>query len=72
MRSLPETCENSNTVSSFCGCIGAEECADPAAEEFCRRAADKSGSVTGDELAELKKALKDMDDPDPDDCCCEC
>ena len=73
MRPLPKKCEDSNTVTSFCDCISGEEAVDVAAKAFCKRAADKSGSVTGDELVELKKALKDLDEIDPDeDCCCEC
>ena len=72
MRPLPEKCENSNAVKSFCDCISGEETVDVAAESFCKRAADSSGHVTGDELVELKKALKDLEETDPDECCCEC
>jgi hypothetical protein len=71
MRTLPEKCEDINAVTSFCGCISGEE-ADVAAEAFCRRAADNSGSATGDDLVELKKALKDLEETNPDECCCEC
>jgi len=72
MRPLPEKCGNSNTVKSFCGCISGEGSVDVAAEGFCKRAADSSGHATGDELVELKKALKDLEETDPDDGCCEC
>jgi len=72
MRPLPEKCENSNTVKSFCDCIGGEGSADAAAKSFCKRADDGSGSATGDELVELKKALKDLEEADDDDGCCEC
>jgi len=72
MRTIPEKCEDINSVPSFCGCIGGEESVDPAAKAFCKRAADNSGSVTGDDLAELKKALKDEEEIDPDEGCCEC
>jgi hypothetical protein len=72
MRPLPKKCEDINTVSSFCGCIGGEKSKDVAAEASCKRAADSSGSATGDELAELKKALKDLEEIDPDEGCCEC
>jgi len=71
MRPLPKKCEDINTVSSFCDCISGAESKDVAAEAFCKRAADNSGSATGDELVELKKALTDLEETDPDDCCCE-
>jgi hypothetical protein len=70
MRPLPEKCEDINAVMSFCGCISGES-VDVAAEAFCKRAADSGSHVTGDELVELKKALKDLEETDPDDCC-EC
>ncbi len=72
MHPLPKQCEDRNSVQSFCDCISSEESADVAAEAFCRRAADSGGHATGDELVELKKALKDLDEPGPDECCCEC
>lgn len=72
MNPLPKQCENLNAVRSFCDCIGGTGSVDAAAEAFCRRAEDKSGGVTGDELIELKKALKDLEETDPDECCCEC
>lgn len=71
MRPLPEKCEGKNTVTSFCDCIKGEEAVDVAAEGFCKRAADKSGKVTGDDLVELKHALKDLEEID-DEGCCEC
>ena len=61
MRTFPEKCENTNTVKSFCDCIRDDEAADVAAKGFCRRASENSTSVTGDELVELKKALKDLE-----------
>ena len=72
MKPLPEKCENNNTVKSFCGCMHEGEEIDAAAAGFCKRAAENSTSVTGDELAELKKALKDLEEPDSDECCCDC
>jgi len=72
MRPLPKKCKDSNNVTSFCDCISGEEAVDAAAEGFCKRAADNSGKVTGDELVELKKALKDLEETDPDEGCCEC
>jgi hypothetical protein len=41
-------------------------------EAFCDRAAEDAGRATGDELAELKKALQDLEEPDPEEGCCEC
>jgi hypothetical protein len=65
MKTINEKCVNNNTVGSFCGCIAGEKSADPAAKAFCNRAkTDKN--VTGEDLAELKKALADLED---DDCC---
>jgi len=72
MRPLPEKCEDVNAVRSFCGCISEEGAADVAAEAFCKRATDSSGHATGDELVELKKALKDLEETDPEDGCCAC
>jgi len=71
MGTLLDKCEDRNTVTSFCDCISKEEAVDAAAEGFCKRAADNSGSATGDDLVELKKALKDLEEID-DECCCEC
>jgi hypothetical protein len=67
MKTINEKCVNNNTVGSFCGCIAGEESADPAAKAFCNRAkTDKN--VTGEDLAELKMALSDMEE----DSCCDC
>lgn len=70
MTAIPKKCEDINSVASFCECIGVEESVDVAAKAFCRRAAENSSSVTGDELVELKKALKDLDEPAPGRCGC--
>ncbi len=60
METLPLKCVNINTVGSFCDCIADAEPVDMAARAFCDRAkADKH--VTGDDLAELKKALMDLE-----------
>jgi hypothetical protein len=72
MRPLSEKCEDINTVTSFCECISEERTVDPAAEGFCKRAAGDSGGVTGDDLVELKKALKDEEETCLDEDCCEC
>ena len=66
MKTLPDKCVDINSVGSFCGCIG-EESVDPAAKAFCDRAkTDKN--ITGDNLAELKMALMDLED----EACCDC
>ena len=66
MKTLPK-CVDNNTVGSFCDCIADDETVDPAAEGFCNRAiTDKK--ITGEELAELKMALIDLED----DACCDC
>ncbi len=73
MKTINEKCEDINTVGSFCGCIAEGEHADPAAKAFCNRSkTDKN--VTGEDLAELKKALADLDEEedDDDDGCCGC
>ncbi len=66
MKTLPK-CMDNNAVGSFCDCIAGDETVDPAAEAFCNRAkTDKK--ITGEELAELKMALMDLED----DACCDC
>lgn len=72
MKPLPEKCENSKTVTSFCDCMHGEKEIDAAAAGFCKRAAEKSSGITGDDLVELKKALKDLNEPGSDEGCCEC
>ena len=67
MKTINEKCEDINTVGSFCGCIAGEKSVDPAAKAFCNRAkTDKN--VTGEDLAELKMALSDLEE----DACCDC
>jgi hypothetical protein len=72
MDMVPKKCEDINAVKPFCECIGGGEPVDPAAEAFCERVERGSSGATGDELLELKKALKDMEETDPDECCCDC
>ncbi len=68
METLSQKCVDINAVGSFCDCIAGEEPVDPAAEAFCNRAkSDKN--ITGEDLAELKMALIDLED---DACCCDC
>ncbi len=61
MNPLPKKCEDINAVRPFCECMSGEEAVDVAANAFCRRAADSGERATGDELVELKKALKDLE-----------
>jgi hypothetical protein len=61
METLPLKCMKSNTVGSFCGCIEGEEPVDVAARAFCDRAKSGDKNITGDDLAELKKALMDIE-----------
>jgi len=60
MKTVPEKCLDINSIGSFCDCIADAEPVDAAARGFCDRAKiDKN--VTGDDLVELKKALKDLE-----------
>ena len=62
MKTMPLKCKDINAVGLFCDCLDDAETADKAAQTFCRRV--RTGSdrfVTGDDLAELKKALLDME-----------
>lgn len=68
MCTLPSKCMDINSVGTFCDCIAGAEAVDTAAKAFCRRTTDGDKNVTGDDLVELKKALKDMDT----EACCEC
>ncbi len=62
METIPVKCMDINTVGSFCDCIDNSECADEAARAFCTQAkTDYGKNVTGDDLAELKKALTETD-----------
>jgi hypothetical protein len=62
METIPVKCMDFNSVGSFCDCIESAECVDVAARDFCMRAkTDKGRNITGDNLAELKKALAETD-----------
>lgn len=62
MKTLPLNCLNSYTVGSFCDCVTDAVSVDVAARAFCARAkTDGNNNITGDDLAELKKALMDME-----------
>jgi hypothetical protein len=60
METLPLKCANINTVMSFCDCIADGDPVDAAARGFCDHA-KTDRNVTGDDLAELKKALMDLE-----------
>lgn len=62
METIPQKCLNVNIVESFCDCIAHAESVDPAAQGFCNRVRTGNGqSITGEDLAELKKALMDLE-----------
>jgi|WetSurSiteA1Bulk_404760.scaffolds.fasta_scaffold647437_2 hypothetical protein len=62
MKRIPDTCNAINTAGSFCDCISDAESVDVAARGFCRQAAAGGATgVTGKDLMELKKALKDLE-----------
>ncbi|HEY6010210.1 MAG TPA: hypothetical protein VIX18_01970 [Nitrospirota bacterium] len=64
MRTMPQECRDINTVEGFCACIAGAETADAAARAFCieSRSGSERMKSTGDDLAELKKALMDLED----------
>ena len=63
MKTMPLECRDINAVGAFCGCISGADAGsvDTAAQAFCRRAKEGGPGATGDDLAELKKALKDLE-----------
>ncbi len=61
MRTMPVRCSDINEVGRFCDCIADEDSVDAAAQAFCQRALGNP-YVTGDDLAELKQALMDLED----------
>jgi hypothetical protein len=61
-------CVDNNTVGSFCDCVAGAESADPAAKAFCNHAKTNK-NITGEDLAELKLALMDVEE---DEACCDC
>ena len=67
METRSHKCMDIDTVGSFCDCIAGDESADFAAKAFCNRAkTDKN--IIGEDLADLKMALSDLDDEE----CCDC
>ena len=62
MKRIPDKCKDINAVGSFCDCLAAAEFVDVAARGFCRQATEGSVTgVTGEDLTELKKAMKDLE-----------
>ena len=62
METIPGKCMDINKVGSFCDCVADAEWADVAAQGFCNRVrAGDARDVTGEDLAELKKALMDLE-----------
>ncbi len=61
MKTMPGKCRDINAVRAFCDCIADEDAVDAAAQAFCQRASSDP-YVTGDDLAELKRALMDLED----------
>jgi hypothetical protein len=62
METIPSKCMDVNMVGSFCDCISGAESVDAAFGAFCNRAKTESGkNITGNDLAELKMAVMDME-----------
>jgi hypothetical protein len=56
---MPAKCKDVKAGRVFCDCIADEDSGDVAAQAFCQRA-NPNPHVTGDDLAELKRALMDL------------
>jgi allantoicase len=64
MKTMPLKCKDVNAVRAFCDCIADADSVDVAAKSFCERTLSGNGkNVTGEDLAELKKALIDLENP---------
>jgi hypothetical protein len=64
MKTMPLKCKDVNAVGVFCDCIADADSVDVAAKAFCKRAIPGNGEhATGEDLAELKKALMDLENP---------
>jgi len=59
MKTMPLKCKDVNAVGAFCDCIADTDSVDVAAKAFCKRAVPGNG----EDLAELKKALMDLEKP---------
>lgn len=67
METISSKCMDINMVGSFCDCISDAESVDAAFGAFCNRSKTESGkNMTGEDLAELKMAVMDMES----ECCC--
>ncbi len=63
MLTMPMKCRDVEAVRAFCDCIADEDSVDEAAQVFCQRVATGGDPyVTGDDLAELKRALMDLEE----------
>ena len=65
MKTMPLKCKDINAVDAFCDCIAGAESVDVAAKAFCKRpvSGKRERAATGEDLAELKKALMDLENP---------
>ncbi|HUK99563.1 MAG TPA: hypothetical protein VLX29_01770 [Nitrospirota bacterium] len=63
MKTLPPKCVDINSVVSFCNCLAVSdsEPVDVAARAFCDLKKAGNDNINGDDLAELKKAIMDME-----------
>jgi len=67
MGTIPSKCMDVNSVGSFCDCVSDAKSVDAAVGAFCNRSKTERGkNITGEDLAELKKAVMDMES----DCSC--
>jgi hypothetical protein len=58
---MPAKCKDVKAVRAFCDCIADEDSVDVAAQVFYQRVGTGAEQyVTGDDLAELKRALMDL------------
>ena len=64
MKTMPLKCKDVNAVGAFCDCIAGVDSVDVAAKAFCKHTASGGREhTTGEDLAELKKALMDLENP---------
>ena len=64
MKTMPLKCKDINAVDAFCDCIAGVDSVDVAAKAFCKHTASGGREhTTGEDLAELKKALMDLENP---------
>jgi hypothetical protein len=64
MKTMPLKCKDLKAVDAFCDCIAGADNVDVAAKAFCKPTVPgKRERATGEDLAELKKALMDLENP---------